>query len=182
MKKRCLSCGSEFQAKRSDAKYCSTACRVAGHRRSKQEEARDNLEMPEGITIEWPDNGGTETLSVTQVKKYLREWWEHDEETYQLKEALQECETDKEASIEMLHSYTASIPKARMKAGFPSLEGLIDRLKTIIKLDDAVREEFDGDRDEYLVYVDNEGVSDEDRKKMMKVTVAELIVLLEKLE
>jgi len=31
--KRCGWCGEEFAARRSDAKWCSTACRMAAHRR-----------------------------------------------------------------------------------------------------------------------------------------------------
>lgn len=33
--KVCDWCGGEFAARRSDARWCSTACRVAGHRRRK---------------------------------------------------------------------------------------------------------------------------------------------------
>lgn len=36
----CNACGREFEAQRSDAKYCSTNCRVAAHRKAHAPEQR----------------------------------------------------------------------------------------------------------------------------------------------
>lgn len=36
----CNTCGREFEAQRSDAKYCSTNCRVAAHRKAHAPEHR----------------------------------------------------------------------------------------------------------------------------------------------
>lgn len=51
LKKRCLGCGKEFEAKRSSAKYCSAKCRKLAFLSVPEENANENAK-PIGITLE----------------------------------------------------------------------------------------------------------------------------------
>lgn len=55
----CQHCGKQYKASRSDSRYCSSACRVAFHRRKSHE---DNGEL---VKIDWRDDEITLSRATT---------------------------------------------------------------------------------------------------------------------